>query len=122
MPLLKQAASVNSTKPLGSEKALVVNISTFLASISLNNDGGLYPYRCSKAALNMATKSMSVDLKKDQILVTAIHPGWVKTDMGGKNAPLEVETSTSSILDFIQNINETHNGGFYQYDGAALNW
>ncbi|XP_044261618.1 C-factor [Tribolium madens] len=122
LPLLKQAAKNNSDKPLGAQKALIVNTTSVLGSIALNSDGGFFPYRCSKAALNMATKSLSIDLQKDGILVTGIHPGWVKTDMGGSNAPIDVDTSVMGIFEVIRNVNETHNGGFYQYDGKQLEW
>jgi NAD(P)-dependent dehydrogenase (short-subunit alcohol dehydrogenase family) len=122
LPLLKQAANNNSEGPLGAQKAVVINTTSVLGSIALNNDGGFFPYRCSKAALNMATKSLSVDLLKDQILVTCVHPGWVKTDMGGSNAPLDVDTSVTGIIELIRNLNETHNGGFYQFDGQRLDW
>lgn len=77
---------------------------------------------CSQAALNAATKSMSIDLKKDQILVAAMHPGWVRTDMGGNNAPLDVETSVQGILATIQRLGEQDSGRFLQYDGSELPW
>lgn len=70
----------------------------------------------------MATKTLSLDLKKDGILVTCLHPGWVKTDLGGPGAPLDVETSVSGLLKVINNLGEKHNGGFYQWDGKMLNW
>ncbi|XP_066142577.1 C-signal isoform X2 [Euwallacea fornicatus] len=122
MPLLKQAATTNEKESLGSKRAAVINMSSVLGSIALNSDGGLYPYRCSKAAINMATKSLSADLKNDGILVTCVHPGWVKTDMGGSNAPMDIETSCSSLVEFITNLTEKHNGGFFQWDGKELQW
>ncbi|XP_045515674.1 C-factor [Pieris brassicae] len=122
IPLLRQAAVINSTKPLGAQKAAVINMSSILGSIAQNDQGGFYPYRCSKAALNAATKSMSIDLKKDEILVASIHPGWVKTDMGGKNAPLDVDTSVSGIFKTIDNLGEKDTGKFFQYDGTELPW
>ncbi|CAG5011485.1 unnamed protein product [Parnassius apollo] len=64
LPLLKQAADINRDKPIGVYRAAVVNVSSVLGSIAQNDQGGFYPYRCSKAALNAATKSMSLDLKK----------------------------------------------------------
>lgn len=70
----------------------------------------------------MATKSLSLDLKKDNILVTALHPGWVKTDMGGPGAPLQIDDSINHIIKFMENLSETHNGGYYQYDGKQLEW
>lgn len=122
LPLLKRAADKNNDKPLSSERAAIVNMTSVLGSIALNTNGGLYPYRCSKAAINMATKSLSVDLKNDGILVTCIHPGWVKTDMGGKNAPLDVDESTKGIINVLKSLNEKHNGEFYEYDGKQLPW
>ncbi|KAJ8937962.1 hypothetical protein NQ314_011649 [Rhamnusium bicolor] len=73
-------------------------------------------------AVNMVTKSLSIDLKKDGIIVTCIHPGWVKTDMGGSNATMDVETSVSNIVELIRNLSEKHNGQFYQWDGKQIRW
>lgn len=70
----------------------------------------------------MATKSLSIDLKANGIMAVSIHPGWVKTAMGGIKAPLEVEQSVSKICSFLKNINESHNGGFYDYEGKVLPW
>lgn len=70
----------------------------------------------------MATKSLSIDLKKDGILVTCIHPGWVKTDMGGSNAPMDIETSAIGMIKVIKNLSESHNGSFYQWNGKQLEW
>lgn len=52
----------------------------------------------------------------------SVHPGWVKTAMGGANAPLEVEQSVTGICNFLNNLNETHNGKFYDYEGKELPW
>lgn len=70
----------------------------------------------------MVTKSMSIDLKKDDILVTSLHPGWVQTDMGGSNAPMDIDSSCSSIIELLYKLNSCHNGGFYQWDGKKLAW
>lgn len=70
----------------------------------------------------MATKSLSIDLKSNGILAVSVHPGWVKTAMGGTNAPLEVEQSVNGICNFLSNINESHNGGFYDFEGKVLPW
>ncbi|XP_014368140.2 C-factor [Papilio machaon] len=122
LPLLKQAADVNSEKPVGANRAAIINMSSVLGSIAQNDQGGFYPYRCSKAALNAATKSMSLDLKKDQILVACMHPGWVRTDMGGKNAPLDVDSSINGIFNTINKLGEGDSGKFLQYDGSELPW
>ena len=72
LPLLKRAANYASSKPLGWQRAAVINISGALGSISANEIGRLYPQRCSKAALNAVTKSLSVDLLKDGIITCFI--------------------------------------------------
>lgn len=64
----------------------------------------------------------SFDLKDDKILCVALHPGWVKTDMGGSHAPLTVEESCREMTKTIFGLNESHNGGFIQYDGTKLEW
>lgn len=122
IPLLKKASLSNKSKPAGCEKAAIINMTSILGSIALNDNGGVYAYRCSKVATNMATKSLSIDLKNDGIVVTSVHPGWVKTDMGGSNAPMSVESCCSSLVEFIRNISERHNGGFFQWDGQELQW
>ncbi|KAI5695127.1 uncharacterized protein LOC103513868 [Diaphorina citri] len=122
LPLLKKASEANSAAPLGSSRAAIVNVSSIMGSIEDNTQGGFHPYRCSKAALNAATRSLSIDLKGDKIIATAMHPGWVKTDMGGSNAPLEVGAATAGIIQFIQSLGEAHNGGFFEYTGKAIKW
>ncbi|XP_065155964.1 C-signal [Atheta coriaria] len=120
LPFLKQAAQKNISLPMGVQRAAIVNMSSILGSIQNNQDGGLYPYRCSKTALNQATATMRMDLKEDGIMAVALHPGWVRTDMGGSKAPLDVDQSTSAMVDFIYSMGESHNGGFYQYDGEKI--
>lgn len=122
LPLLKKASEVNEDECMSVKRAAIINMSSVLGSIKSNTDGGLLPYRASKAALNAITKSMSIDLAPQKILCVSIHPGWVRTDMGGSNAPLDVSTSTTQIIETICQLNESHNGGFYQYDGAELPW
>ncbi|XP_020281847.1 uncharacterized protein LOC109853792 isoform X4 [Pseudomyrmex gracilis] len=123
LPLLKAAAKNAADKTgLSVRRAAVVNMTSILASIAQNNDGGFYPYRCSKTALNAATKSMSVDLKPDGILAVCLHPGWVRTDLGGSNAPMDVDSSVSQILNTMNSLTEKHTGCFVQYDGKTLPW
>ncbi|KAL7402928.1 hypothetical protein ABVT39_021958 [Epinephelus coioides] len=91
LPLLKQAASrggVGGTGSMGIQRAAVINMSSSLGSVELNwgeraKNFKWYPYRTSKSALNMVSRCMAVDLEPDGILCMAIHPGWVRTDMGG---------------------------------------
>lgn len=122
IPLLKKASTIQNDAPLGVGRACVVNISSILASNTKNVEGGVIAYRASKAALNSATKSISIDLKDSKILAVSMHPGWVKTSMGGSSAPLDVDYSTKAIVQTLLTLNDAHNGGFYQYDGKELPW
>lgn len=97
-------------------------MSSILGSIESNVEGGLYGYRTTKAGLNAATKSMSIDLRDHKILCVSMHPGWVRTDMGGSKAPLDVEQSCTQMMETLYKLNESHNGSFLQFDGTALKW
>ncbi|XP_017852689.1 C-factor isoform X2 [Drosophila busckii] len=116
LPLLKKAALANEQQCMGVKRAAIINMSSILGSIEANVEGAMYAYRASKAALNAATKSMSIDLREQKIMCVSLHPGWVRTDMGGNNAPLDVPTSTTQIVDTVCKMGASHNGGFYQYD------
>jgi len=120
--LLQKGADSSPDAPCGINRAAVVNVSSILGSISANDNGGMFPYRCSKAALNAATKSMSVDFQKSNILAISIHPGWVQTDMGGPKAPLTPTESVQGIVKVLKDLNETHSGEFLQYNGEKLPW
>ncbi|XP_052850142.1 C-factor isoform X2 [Drosophila gunungcola] len=122
LPLLKKAAKTNEALPMGVARAAIINMSSILGSIQGNTDGGMYAYRTSKSALNAATKSLSIDLYPQRIMCVSLHPGWVKTDMGGSNAPLDVPTSTGQIVETIRKLGEQQNGGFVSYDGSPLSW
>ncbi len=100
----------------------VVNISSKMGSIADNNQGGSYFYRMSKAALNMATKCLALECEGAGIIVTAIHPGWVQTRMGGQGAPVTVEDSTAHIVRAIEKLAAQHSGGLLNYDGAVIPW
>lgn len=92
-----------------------------MASIS-GNTGGAYAYRASKAALNMIGKSLAGDLGKEGFIVTMIHPGWVRTDMGGPTAPLSPEESIGAILKLIDGFKAEDNGRFMDYQGQTIPW
>ena len=102
--------------------SLVVNMSSILGSIAENSQGGLYPYRSSKAGLNAVTKSLSLDLSPANLLSVAVHPGWVQTDMGGKNAPLSPGESIQGVLQLIDSFTRDQNGGYYDNWGKPLPW
>ncbi|EDW82881.1 uncharacterized protein Dwil_GK10240 [Drosophila willistoni] len=122
LPLLKKASTANEDQPMGVGRAAIINMSSILGSIQSNVQGAMYGYRTSKAALNAATKSLSIDLQAQKIMCISLHPGWVRTDMGGSSAPLDVTTSTEQMVQTLIQMGEKHNGGFYQYDGEQLPW
>ncbi|XP_033340862.1 SDR family oxidoreductase sniffer isoform X1 [Megalopta genalis] len=123
LPLLKVAANKCDDKThMSVNRSAVINMSSLLGSIADNTIGGFYPYRCSKAALNAATKSMSIDFKDDGILVISLHPGWVRTNLGGSNAPIDVDTSVNDILNTLGTLTEEHTGCFIQHDGKMIPW
>jgi len=123
LPLLKKAAAQTSSEELSCSRAGVVNISALLGSQQItqaNRMGVHLPYKCSKSALNMATILLSHELRGSGILVTAIHPGWVKTDMGGDQAPLTAHDSIAACLQTIGRANAQSAGKMLNYDGADL--
>ena len=101
---------------------MIVNVTSKMGSIDDNTSGGYYAYRASKSALNMITKSLAVDLSKFGINVIALHPGWVKTDMGGQNGLLEVQQSIQHMIATIRNANKDVAGKMLNYDGKIIPW
>jgi NAD(P)-dependent dehydrogenase (short-subunit alcohol dehydrogenase family) len=95
----------------------VINISSLAGSIAAKEDSRHYCYSASKAALNMLTRAMAAELRPRGITVVAVTPGWVKTDMGGPQAPLTVEESARSLAGTIGRIGETDAGQFLDRDG-----
>ena len=91
-------------------------------SISNRTRGGGYAYSSSKSALNMMTKNLSNDLKKEDVIVISIHPGWVKTDMGGENAPLVVTDSTLGMIKVIDSLTIEDSGKFFDWQGNEILW
>ena len=83
---------------------IIANMSSIMGSMELNASGGHYAYRSTKAALNAITKSMAVDLKKHDVKVVALHPGWVQTDMGGVNAAVAPAESVTKIREILSSL------------------
>jgi len=104
------------------DKKLLVSISSLMGSIADNSSGGSIIYRSSKAALNAAMKSIAIELKEQAVGVLIFHPGWVKTDMGGDNAPLEAVQSVAGMRQAISAFSLEQAGSFVKYDGTPLPW
>jgi NAD(P)-dependent dehydrogenase (short-subunit alcohol dehydrogenase family) len=93
----------------------IINISSRAGSLDHTKKRAYYPdYKISKAALNMYTRTLAIRLKARKIVVASIHPGWVKTDMGGKDADLKPEEAATNIYNRIISLNETGQFWFNQ--------
>jgi len=97
-------------------------VTSRMGSIADNSSGGEYAYRTSKTALNMAVRSLSIDLAPKGVICVLLHPGWVKTDMGGKSAPIDAATSVAGMRATIERATKADNGRFLNYEGKALPW
>ncbi len=104
-----------------SSKKLIVNVSSRMGSIG---EGGVaaYSYRASKAALNMAMTTIAKDLEGQGVTVIVVHPGWVRTDMGGSSASLSVEESVDGLMHVIDSVSMVDTGSFFNYDGTSIPW
>ena len=119
-PLMITQSIINNVKK-GSDKKIYF-LSSQLGSIGDNASGGMYIYRSSKTGLNQVVKSLSVDLKPQGITVVSLHPGWVKTDMGGPNAPVSIDESIEGMMQVIDTTDIRDTGRFFNYDGKELPW
>ena len=101
----------------------IIAISSRMGSIATGIDEpGQYAYRCSKAALNMAMATLAFDVGSDGITVATYHPGWIKTDMGGPEAVLDVDASAAALIRSINRLKRSDSGGFFTWDGKSIPW
>ena len=124
---------INALAPLFLTQLLIENfrrgelkkllyVTSKMGSIGDNRGGGSYVYRSSKAALNAVVKSISVDLEPEKMAVAVLHPGWVRTDMGGPNGLIDTKTSVAGMIQVIRNLNLESSGVFFNYDGNVIPW
>lgn len=104
------------------EDATVVFLSSKMGSMADNTSGGSYIYRSSKAALNAAAKSLAIELGREHIDVAILHPGWVRTDMGGPNGLIDASASVSGMRRVISGLTKDQCGAFIAYDGTMIPW
>ena len=117
-PLLV-TAKLHARLPKGAKVAL---ITSRMGSIEDNGSGGFYGYRMSKAALNMAGKSLAQDLKARGVAVAILHPGMVKTEMVGDHGQVEPEQAAQGLLARIDELTLATSGGFWHANGERLPW
>ena len=119
-PLMITQEVIENVKKSSAKK--IYFLSSQLGSIEDNNSGGMYIYRSSKTGLNQVVKSLSIDLKAYGITVVALHPGWVKTDMGGPNALVSIDKSVEGMIRVIDTTDIKDTGKFLNYNGRELPW
>jgi NAD(P)-dependent dehydrogenase (short-subunit alcohol dehydrogenase family) len=100
----------------------LVNISSEAGSISHMRQFRGYGYYASKSAMNMFSRSLAFDPEMEGVIVIALHPGWVRTDMGGINAHLSPAESALGIMKVIDGLTPVSNGRFFTWDGREYPW
>jgi len=103
-----------------SKQPIVVQVTSKMGSIADNSSGGSYAYRISKTAMNMFHKTLSIDWP--HAICIAMHPGWVKTDMGGHHAPTTSTESAQGIYQVIAKLEQKDSGAFLDFRGNAIPW
>jgi len=104
-----------------SERKVIAVMSSRLGSIS-ESSGMTLPYATSKAALNLLAKGLAATLASRGIIVVALSPGWVRTDMGGAGAPLSPQTSVGGLRKVIAGLKPADSGKFFSHDGSTIPW
>ncbi|XP_066493714.1 C-signal-like [Tiliqua scincoides] len=127
LPLLRKAAQESPKKGMSCSKAAIVNLTSIAGSIRNGFEWDyivVASYRCSKTALNMLSRCMSLGFAKDEILTIMLHPGWVQTDMGNMvgSPPMTQEGSVQSILSTLGRLSEKDSGTFVDWEGKIIPW
>lgn len=104
-----------------SERPRIVTISSAMGRLSYHKSDRI-AYRASKAAVNKVMQGLATDLRSEGIAVQCVHPGWVRTDMGGPQADIDVAESAGGILDRAEALELVDTGSFVNYDGSTIDW
>lgn len=101
----------------------IVTISSQMGAFDVKGMGvGTYAYRSSKAAVSKVMQTLAEELAPHGIIVVPVHPGWVRTDMGGPNAQLSVEESAGGLFRLIEGLTPAQSGRFWRWDGTEHPW
>jgi NAD(P)-dependent dehydrogenase (short-subunit alcohol dehydrogenase family) len=121
--LLGAAAAIEALvdNVAASARKTIAVMSSRLGSIS-ETSGDTLPYATSKAALNLLARGLALKLSEKSIIVVALSPGWVRTDMGGESAPLAPETSVRGLRTVLAGLRRDDTGSFLSYDGTTIPW
>ncbi len=114
----------NELRPLFKHSAnpVVINIGSWLGSISIKNTGGNYTYAVSKSALNMMNRAFANDVRAEGICSIVVNPGWVQTDMGGAKAQFTETDAVQNMRKLLEKLNLEDSGKFFNYDGTEHPW
>lgn len=107
---------------LRAAKGKVFHVSSGMGSIGDNHMGGAYAYRMSKAALNMAGRTLAIELAKDEIASIVVEPGWARTDMGGPGATISAEESATQLVALFERLGMESTGKFFRRNGDIFPW
>ena len=99
----------------------IVTVSSKMGSIA-DSSGGSYIYRSSKAGVNAAMKALAMDLQPEGFTIVVVHPGWVRTDMGGPSASIDAVESITGLKRVIDGLSPSDTGRFFNYDGSEIPW
>ncbi len=105
-----------------SDKKIIASMSSKMGSMDDNTSGGAYAYRATKAALNAVMVSAAHDLRHLDITALVLHPGWVRTDMGGPHGEISVEESATMLCKILDNCSLEDSGKFFDIDGTIIPW
>ncbi|KAJ3601219.1 hypothetical protein NHX12_032192 [Muraenolepis orangiensis] len=125
--LCAAAAASSGMAAMSCSKAAVINLASLMGSMNLAPQTyhivpSSFSYRVSKAALNMLTVCAALEFQQSEILFAALHPGWVKTDMGGEGGDLEASESAGGLIRVMDSLTEEQNGAFLNYDSTPMPW
>lgn len=128
-----QLIRINALAPLKLVEALADNVacsqrkviafqSSLMGSVGDNSSGGYYAYRLAKGALNMIAKGVANELRPRGVIAVALHPGWVRTRMGGESAPVPVDECVAGQQRLLDSLTPGESGRFFNCDGKELPW
>jgi NAD(P)-dependent dehydrogenase (short-subunit alcohol dehydrogenase family) len=106
---------------VGEARGKLMALTSGMGSVG-ESSGGYVPYRSSKAALNMAWHALAIEVKPRGIVAAVLDPGWVKTRMGGPNAPTPPEQSVREMRSLVERLGPQDSGGFFKSDGSRHAW
>jgi len=105
-----------------SRRRVIATVGSRMGSLADNDSGGYYAYRTAKAAVHMVMKNLSHDLRGQGVTAVALHPGWVRTELGGVKAPLSAKESAAGLFRTLLALKPADSGRFLDYRGEEVAW